>query len=1090
MSGLVENLLPIGSFIPHGYSYLWQPQLVWLHILSDSIIALAYYSIPITLIYFVQKRKDLPFDWIFLLFSAFIVSCGTTHIMDVWTLWYPTYWLAGALKALTAVVSLYTAISLVQLMPQALTIPSPAQLSAVNFELTQQIRDRREAEAQVRQLNEDLEIKVAQRTAELEKSVLQSQNHAERLTLAMDVANMGSWDWDLETNQLTWSASHEILWGYQPGNSNRSYEDWARKVHPDDLAKVEAAIEYAKAARSDLSKEYRVIQDNGTERWVTGYGRCYFRNDGEPYRMMGIVQDITDRKQAEELVRRTAAIDVFRISLADALRRLADPIEIQSTASRLLGERVSANRVVYFEVRGADYVVERDYVINAEPLVGSYPITSFGPTLLAAYLSGQVVSCSEVATDPRQSPDQRSAYAAIQIGAYIGVPLIKNGEFVAGLAVHAHQSRNWTQEEIALAEETAERTWAAVERVRAEVALHVSESRYRTLFELFDGGFCICEMLFDESGNPVDYRFLEVNSLFNQLTGLEQPVGKTARELVSNLETHWFEIYGRVVQTGESVRFEDQSIAMNRWFEVNAFCVGEPQSNQFAIVFTNISDRKSAEQERERFLAVGSDLQVITGINGYCQWASPTFEQTLGWTVEEITSYPWMWVIHPDDISKSLLETERLFSGQETVVFENRFRHKDGSYHWLLWKAQPYLEEQVIYAAAVDITERKRAEESLQLSEERLRLATEAASIGMWFWDLTEDRLVWTTICKRLFGIDPDAEVSYERFLEALHPDDRDRTRASVQQAIEHKQDYAIEYRSLWSDGSTHWILANGRAFYNEQGEPIRMMGIAKEITERKLAEATLQAQARKLSQMNIQLVQITTLVNQRNQELDQFTHIVSHDLKAPLRAISNLSEWIEEDLANQVPPETKQNLDLLRSRVARMEALINGLLEYARIGYHDTSDEPIALNEMLIEIVDLLAIPPEFLIHIPPNLPTVSANRLLLSQVFTNLISNAVKHHDRPNGQIEITAQVQTQDYKFTVSDDGPGIASENQSRVFDIFRTLGSQNRKDSTGIGLAIIKKIIERIGGKIYIESESGQGTSFIFTWPISQSEAKR
>ena len=484
------------------------------------------------------------------------------------------------------------------------------------------------------------------------------------------------------------------------------------------------------------------------------------------------------------------------------------------------------------------------------------------------------------------------------------------------------------------------------------------------MFELFDEGFCICEMLFDESGNPFDYRFLEVNSLFNQLTGLEQAVGKTARELVPDLEAHWFEIYGRVVQTGEPVRLENHSVAMDRWFEVNAFCVGEPQSNQFAIVFTNISERKIIEQERERFLAVGSDLQVIIGINEYLQWVSPTFEQTLGWTVEELTSHPWTWVIHPDDISSSLSQIERLSSGQETIGFENRFRHKDGSYHWLLWKAQPYLEGQVIYAAAVDITKRKRVEESLELSEERLRLATEAANIGMWFWDLVEARLDWTAFCKSLFGLSPDTEMSYERFLEAVHPDDRERTQAAVRQAIEHKQEYAIEYRSLWGDGSTHWILAKGRAFYNEQGEPIRMMGIAQDITARRLAEVALQSQAHELSQINTQLKQTTALVTQRNQELDQFAHIVSHDLKAPLRAISNLSQWIEEDLADQVPSDTKRQFDLLRSRVSRMEALINGLLTYARIGYQEVPNETFSLHDLLIEIVDSLEIPPKFSIQ------------------------------------------------------------------------------------------------------------------------------
>lgn len=131
-----------GSFIPHGHCYLWKADLVWLHLLSDGVIGLAYYSIPATLFYFVRKREDLPFGWIFLLFSSFIIACGTTHLMAILTLWYPIYWVSGAIKAMTAIISLYTAIELIPLVPQALALPSPAQLEQANQELQAEIADR------------------------------------------------------------------------------------------------------------------------------------------------------------------------------------------------------------------------------------------------------------------------------------------------------------------------------------------------------------------------------------------------------------------------------------------------------------------------------------------------------------------------------------------------------------------------------------------------------------------------------------------------------------------------------------------------------------------------------------------------------------------------------------------------------------------------------------------------------------------------------------------------------------------------------------------------------------------------------------
>ena len=130
MPEIFKTFLSAGGFIPHGHCYLWKPGLVWLHVVSDSLIALAYYLIPVMLVYFVRSRRDVPFDWIFLLFGTFIVACGTTHVMEVWTLWHPTYWLSGFIKAITAFASLSTAVLLAPLIPLALALPSPVQLKA------------------------------------------------------------------------------------------------------------------------------------------------------------------------------------------------------------------------------------------------------------------------------------------------------------------------------------------------------------------------------------------------------------------------------------------------------------------------------------------------------------------------------------------------------------------------------------------------------------------------------------------------------------------------------------------------------------------------------------------------------------------------------------------------------------------------------------------------------------------------------------------------------------------------------------------------------------------------------------------------
>ncbi len=166
----ILNNFSTSQFIPHGHCYLWKPGLVGLHIASDALIALAYYSIPVMLVYLVYKRRDVPFHWMFLMFGAFIIACGTTHVMEIWTLWHPTYWLSGFIKVITAIISLYTASELVPLLPKILALPSPTQLKAANLALEKEITERKQAEQHIRTLNAELEQRVNERTAALRHS--------------------------------------------------------------------------------------------------------------------------------------------------------------------------------------------------------------------------------------------------------------------------------------------------------------------------------------------------------------------------------------------------------------------------------------------------------------------------------------------------------------------------------------------------------------------------------------------------------------------------------------------------------------------------------------------------------------------------------------------------------------------------------------------------------------------------------------------------------------------------------------------------------------------------------------------------------
>ncbi len=225
--------------------------------------------------------------------------------------------------------------------------------------------------------------------------------------------------------------------------------------------------------------------------------------------------------------------------------------------------------------------------------------------------------------------------------------------------------------------------------------------------------------------------------------------------------------------------------------------------------------------------------------------------------------------------------------------------------------------------------------------------------------------------------------------------------------------------------------------------------------------------------------------LSQANKDLEDFAYIASHDLKAPLRAIDNLSQWIAEDIEDLLEEDSdvRKHLKLMRSRVARLENLLEDLLQYSRAGKVDAADtQDIQLGVFLRNIIDLLDLPEGFEVILPKDLPSFVTAKSPLKHVFINLISNAVKHHDKDRGRIRISWKDQGDFYEFSVHDDGPGIPVMYQERVFQIFQTLVRRDEKEASGMGLAIVKKTIERHGGKVWLTSEEGKrGTTFSFTW---------
>ncbi|MEG4395228.1 PAS domain S-box protein [Microcoleus sp. BROC3] len=380
-----------------------------------------------------------------------------------------------------------------------------------------------------------------------------------------------------------------------------------------------------------------------------------------------------------------------------------------------------------------------------------------------------------------------------------------------------------------------------------------------------------------------------------------------------------------------------------------------------------------------------------------------------------------------------------------------------------------------------DISDRKRSEMALAESAQRFRATFEQAAVGMAQATVEGKFLLVNQKLCEILGYSRQ-ELVEKRFQEITWPEDLASEQVLLRQLLAGEiENYSLEKRYVRKDGELVWANLTVSLLREQDGTQF-LMGVVEDIRERKQAEESLRLRAQELSWTAQTLAQTTNVLRKRNQELDQFAYVVSHDLKAPLRAIANLSSWIEEDLSDSMTEETLHQMNLLRGRVHRMEGLIEGLLQYSRVGRIQAASELVKVENLLVEIIDSLAPPSGFEVKIEPGMPTFVTERLPLQQVFSNLISNAIKHNRAESGHVTISVKELDDFYEFSVADDGPGIALQYHEKVFVIFQTLEARDKVENTGIGLSLVKKIVEGQGGSISLESAEGEGATFRFTWP--------
>lgn len=529
-------------------------------------------------------------------------------------------------------------------------------------------------------------------------------------------------------------------------------------------------------------------------------------------------------------------------------------------------------------------------------------------------------------------------------------------------------------------------------KVLAMRKVQESEEKYRSLAESIDQGFCVIEIIFDQNNHPADYRFVEINPVFEEQTGLKNPVGKTARELVPRLEQHWFERYGKVASTGESLRFTEGSEAMGRWFDVFAYRISNDSSNKVALLFKDVTEQRKAEQnireseERFRNLADNSPIFVFIielQADAPISYWNKTWLDYTGQSMEEAKDTAWNGIIHPNDLA---------------VVMDY------------------YLP------------------------------------------------------------------------------------------AFENRQSYFIPaVRVKRHDGEYRWHAFKGNPRYNPNGDFNGYIGVGFDIHEQKLSEEIIkQSEASlqlKIAERTAELERTVEELKRSNTNLEEFAYAASHDLKEPIRKIHFFSDRLKSSLAVRMSEEEKQFFERLEISAKRMSSLIDDLLSYSQVSLRPRRFEEVNLNQ-LIELVlndlDLEIDQKQAMIKVGA-LQAVYGHHRQLQQAFQNLIANALKYN-KPGiaPQININShQVEGKDLGFNlpfekqqslycvieVRDNGIGFEQKDADRIFNVFTRLHGNAEFRGTGVGLSIVRKVIENHNGFIVAESQPGYGATFKVYLPM-------
>jgi PAS domain S-box-containing protein len=890
-----------------------------------------------------------------------------------------------------------------------------------------------------RQLFADL-----QKLRKAEKALQRSE---ERYSLAVKAANLGTWDhiFDGRIWKLTWSDQMYEIFGLQNGTII-THDYLPELVYPADFEKARADYIDSIEQHGYYDSEYRILLPDKSIRWVHSTGKVTYKEDSEAIlRINGITRDITKRKNAEKMLRES------------------------EEKYRLLSDTMTQG-VIYRDADGT--------IISINP-AGEQIIGKTAAEVLGKKTEIEMISENGSVVAFENLPSQRTIKT--------GLPVI--GEIKSFFNIKERIVKWLSIDTIPLYRKDEDRPYQIYSVFEDITERRIAEKEIQKREQLFHSAF-------DEGSVPMTLTskegvFLKVNRAFCQLTGYsEDELRGTSFQQLTYPDDLGPSIRGREElekQELKSFRLEKRYIRKDGrpvWVSISTAPVMDETGNWdfFVTHIQDINKRKNAElklkESKEKFKQLANSIPQLAWIarpDGYIFWFNRRWYEYTGMSQEDMIGWGWQKVHDPKILPAVLKKYKESIVSEKTFEMVFPILGKDGEYREFLTKSIPFRDKKgnidQWFGTNTDISELKKVENELKDSREKLRIALENGRIGTWEMDLISEVFTLDERAEKMLNLKPGSfGGTYNDFLNCIHEEDLPHVRTTLEFALNSQDVFETIFRTRPYCNTSNYISAKALVTRDGDNRPVNIAGVCFDVTSMK--EGAEQA-----------LIKLNEELLRSNTDLQQFAYVASHDLQEPLRMVSSFTQLLQYRYADKLDADGKEYIRFAVEGSKRMYDLLNGLLTYSRIQTRGKDFNRVEMKNVVAKVRDnlKLVIQERKATLVIKELPVVFADENQMIQVVQNLLENSLKFSKEPPVVIISSAKGEHSDI-ICLKDNGIGIESQYFDRIFKIFQRLHRSDEYPGTGIGLAICRRIVERHGGRIWLESEPGSGSCFSFSIP--------